>query len=90
MEYKCYNPECKNFESVTSTVNYIHNTDDPIMVCVSCWKPIDFSKHEKEVEMGNPDKLFYIKNKRWLNEWRFVNSGTHSDQIVQKPNLDLE
>jgi hypothetical protein len=35
-----------------------------------------------------PNEAPYVKNKRWLSEWKFVNSGTHADQIVQKPNLE--
>ena len=26
--------------------------------------------------------------KLWLNEWKFVNSGTHADQIRMKPTLN--
>jgi hypothetical protein len=83
MEYKCYNPECNHFEKVTMTYNLtIKNVT--VKKCNYCLEPIDMDRQVL------PNEAPYIKNKRWLNEWKFVNSGTHSDEIVQKPNLDLE
>jgi len=76
----CYNPKCEKFEQDTMTYNLIENGIS-IKKCQYCLVPIDMDKQIL------PNEVPFIKDKRWLKEWRFVNSGTHSDQIKQKPIL---
>ena len=77
----CHNPNCEKFEKETMTYNLIVGNDS-IKKCNYCLEPIDLDKQVV------PNDTPFIKRKSWLNEWKFVNSGTHADQIKMKPTLN--
>ena len=80
MEYKCHNPKCEHFNDYTMVYNLTIN-NITVKKCNYCLEPIEMDKQVL------PNQAPYIMNKNWLNEWKCINHGTHSDEIIQKPNL---
>lgn len=79
----CTNPECEMFGKELRFRGIMVKGGEEYFYCIYCDERIDMSK-QVVTDSNGP----YIKNKKWLKEWKHINTGRHSGDIKQKPNLE--
>ena len=72
----CKNPDCKE---VGQPFEGEYFTDGKVSQCTECGKLL----YVYTVNGGATPK-----RKGWLKEWKHINTGRHSGDLVNKPNLE--
>ena len=79
----CTNPECEMFEKETLR-GIMSKEGKEFSYCIYCHNAIDESLQPVDQQSKGP----YVKRKKWLSEWKHVNTGRTVDDIKLKPNFN--
>ena len=79
----CTNPNCEKYNKKTNVVEYVRG-GDTTYYCIWCKETIDETIQPSDSDSKGP----YIKRKKWLSEWKHINTGRTSDDVKLKPKFN--